>query len=249
MLWVIALARRADTLCAGSGAARRRTFRSEFESHTVHGVVGMTTFSLVRGSTSLAFAQPANDGVRTPGASPCASGGVNRTSIAVHRSPGRITPGMGRDRLGDQERNRGGVASSSVPADHQICIAADTRVRRAFPARAQSNRGAALISAAQSFIAARKLDVPIEEITQAADVGLGSSIELQVSHEAQVGAIPSQMAATKAARSATFSSGSPRGKGWRVRSGPRTKPATTSGSVPGRSRPPVIASSSCPTSA
>ncbi|MDT0440872.1 TetR/AcrR family transcriptional regulator, partial [Streptomyces doudnae] len=41
-------------------------------------------------------------------------------------------------------------------------------------ARRKQRTRAALIAAAQSFIAAGKLNVPVLEITQAADVGMGS---------------------------------------------------------------------------
>ena len=41
-------------------------------------------------------------------------------------------------------------------------------------ARRKQQTRAALVTAAQSFIAAGKLNVPVLEITQAADVGMGS---------------------------------------------------------------------------
>lgn len=41
-------------------------------------------------------------------------------------------------------------------------------------ARRKQKTRAALVAAAQSFIAAGKLNVPVLEITQAADVGMGS---------------------------------------------------------------------------
>jgi AcrR family transcriptional regulator len=66
------------------------------------------------------------------------------------------------------------VVSSDRTASEELPVSAGTTVVPSRLERRKARTRAALIKAAQSFIAAGRLNVPVLEITQAADVGMGS---------------------------------------------------------------------------
>jgi AcrR family transcriptional regulator len=66
------------------------------------------------------------------------------------------------------------VVSSDRTASEELPVSAITTAAPSRLERRKARTRAALIKAAQSFIAAGRLNVPVLEITQAADVGMGS---------------------------------------------------------------------------